>query len=296
MFTLYADVVAALLAFQFGSVWTVGQAPEEATGLFVGDYLTTLTVCEALRMCRSSGQAVCNTPESAAEIDSDLSYAETAAGISNFSDPAESMDTALIARYFGQFSDDLLTPYPPLTINVDSIFEELLAQQHADGSWNDTLVTAVALQAIAGWLKLDAPDQDATLAIDDARLRRAVNSPLGNAAMDAITRSEVRQRLETLDASYAPIADLSVLADASNLKTIDISGNPCLVNDPNVDQTLMQLFPGLQTVIKRPVGDVNRDGFANSADYALVATEVVYPTSLSADGFEEWEEHNLGVR
>lgn len=269
-FAQHADAVDGLLASVFGGgVWTIGQGPSS-----LGDFLTTVTVCEALRLCRHPVVPSCGTGQPANLVDIVLAFAESRMAASFVS--ADPMGIALIARYFGRFDDDLHTG---TSVDVVSMFDRLLADQNAagNGSWsNDPLVTATALQAVAGWVELDFSGQQGIVAIADPALRRAVNRSLGKAAMDAVSAAEVRHRLEVLDASYAPIADFSVLGGAAeNLREIDISGNPCLVNDPNANQILMQLFPNLQTITKRPVGDVNRDNFANSLDDWLLAKELL---------------------
>jgi hypothetical protein len=155
-----------------------------------------------------------------------------------------------------------------------------------NGSWeNDVLSTATALRALARWLGLDRAGASTRVSIIDAALREAVNRSLGHHAMDTVIQGDL-WRLTSLDLSYAATgADLSALAAAQNITTIDISGNPCLLWMPNRDATLRAWFPQLTTIIAHPVGDIDGDDAVTGYDEYLLVRQLLgrVPPSAAAE-------------
>ena len=266
-FSTHLDAIESLAA----STWTIAQ-PSNTPLSLSGDLYTTVEVARTIRTCSALGVPRC------VQLFNTLGTVES--GLAGY--PLGSVfDLALIASYFTPLRDA-----PPIPVaNISGMVDLLMLSQAPNGSWGaDVPTTALALRALANWLRLERADASTPIAIADSALRIAVNRSLGHHAMDGVARGDL-WRLTTLDLSYAATTvDLSSLADAQNLTTIDISGNPCLLRTVNVQQTLHALFPRLTTIVMRTLGDVNGDGVATTVDLRLLLADLLENSALAGAG------------
>lgn len=254
------DAFAGFAETVVSSTWTI--ALPQAPPAFGGDLPSTVAVASAIRACAAIGVSQCSlmAQNTLPSVETKLvAYASTT-----------TLERGLIAGYFAPLRDAL----PPAIslAQLGTMIDALVSQQHVGGSWDvDALSTTTALQALARWLRLERPDAGTPVALPNAALRAAVNRALGQHAMDMVTRGDL-WRLTSLDLSYASVpADLSALTEASNLTTIDVSGNPCVLAIPNLATLLQVWFPNA-TIKMFPVGDLNRDNVTNAYDlHRLVA-------------------------
>jgi len=265
----HRDAIDGLRNTISSSTWTIGQ-PEAALP-FRGDLLTTVAVAQAFRAC--------NALDVIPECD-DLSFLPSVESLFVNYAYSTALDRALITGYFTALRD--IPPISPTAIlqMVDELLDVQSSSGSGSGSWDaDVFTTATAIHALASWLGLDSSDASEVVSISHAGIRAAVNRSLGHGAMDKVTMGGLR-RLTWLDLSYASTGSiLTAIADADNVTTIDLSGNPCLL--ALSEDYLRQLFPKLVTIIKHPVGDVNQDDKVNAYDRRLVLAHLLNRTPLT---------------
>jgi hypothetical protein len=151
---------------------------------------------------------------------------------------------------------------------VQSRLGNLLLAQDATGHWQgDAYVTAVALQALAGYLGVDDPQLRSAVVIPDLGLRGAINLALGRNRADAISRAEIHM-LTSLDASNQGIESLTGIEEAIHLQSINLLGNTIANLAP------LDLLPSLQVATVTIPCDVDLNGVVGLPDALLALRSV----------------------